>query len=964
MLRLRLLATSASTILAMAALAAPTATAQTSPAPATVTTTTTDAPPAPAGGPVEPVWGDIDAFWGDIDAFWGDIDAFEGDVNPFWGDIDAFWGDIDAFWGDIDAFGGGVAPLWGDIDAFWGDIDAFGGGVAPLWGDIDAFWGDIDAFGSDADDSAHQGLKESFNLLVERSASFWGDAVTAQTGKSFWDGFAAGVFEKHGIDLNDPATFNGFSGVDRTRFFFDWYDGLMEFSGRDHADWWMRATNWTPGLTRSAKAGAGTTIGLLDFTVTGSELTDNINSFQLAGIDLVYKGYNNPMLTHGEAVASLIASPHDGRGVMGLAPDAKIAAFNPFDSTGTASWDDIAKGIVTVNLQGASVVNLSLGVPGYALHPDWKALYSRFSVSALKTNTVFVHAAGNEGVTQTANIDWNFATDPVMLVVGSVGPSAQISSFSNTPGTVCLLNKGVCTQQNLLMNRFIVAPGEWILVSDGQGGVTRRSGTSFAAPQVSGALALLQGRWSWLKQKPRETADIILMSARDLGAPGVDPVYGRGLLDITASQSPLNYGKLYQNTTNNKGVVSKTPVTLANPSQAGMLFATSGSTLIAFEDIGTTYRDFSVPLSAILQPAPVAKTTSLVTKTTSKMKTTSKTFADGQVANPFGWDLNMTLAERPVGEYDLDSQLPFASNFSMTSKTGVTMNFGDGLGAQALSRRTELAADRFDPQLGGVNPLLGLASGGAFASLDVPVLGTARLAFGATSRTAEAMYFDPVTGEERYLDNTLAPYKASAAHMLLTQPVSQQLSLNVGYTFLQESDGLLGIQSTNPLAFADGAKTDAATVGLTWAASDRLTFRGSATLGRTRGQSTDAQMLAVHGDGIVTSAFEAAFDVDSVFARGDRARFALVQPMHVERGGLDLTNDEVIDRETGELGSVTRFVGVGGNARRLALETSYATPVFEGQGEVSGFVRAEATTASGARGEVVNMVGGRFSVGF
>ncbi len=950
MLRLRLLATTASTLLVAAVLTAPIAAAQTAP------------PPATADRPLTPEWGDIDAFWGDIDAFWGDIDAFEGDVNPFWGDIDAFWGDIDAFWGDIDAFSGSLSPKWGDIDAFWGDIDAFAGGVAPLWGDIDAFWGNIDALGPK--DPARLHLQTDFKDLVTRSGNFWGAAVKAKTGKSFWDGFAAGVFAKHGIDINNPATFNGFSGVDRTRFFFDWYDGLMEFSGRDHADWWMKTANWTPTLTNTVGGGTGTTIGLIDFTFNGADLIDNTSTW-------AWKGYDNPMQGHGEAVASLLVSAHDGRGLMGIAPNAKVATFNPFDSTGTASWDAVVMGVSNVNFQGARVVNLSLGVPGYALHPDWNAFYSNFLVAMLSKQTVFVHAAGNDGIAQTGNMAWNFATDPAMLVVGSVGPSGQISAFSNTPGTACLLDNGKCLEQNKLKNRFLVAPGEWILVSDGQGGVTRRSGTSFAAPQVTGAIALLQGRWSWLKAKPRETASIILGSARDLGAPGVDPVYGHGLLDITASQSPLDYAKLYQKTTDSLGVVTKTTIKLVNPATAGILFSASSSPVTVFEDVGTTYRDFVVPLSSILQPAAkTSKTSTTSLKTVTSTTTTSSRsrysfgFAGSRVANPFGWDLSLSVAELPVSEQEQRDRLPYASRFSVTSNDGATLTFGDGLGAQALNGRSAVEAGRFDAQTGGVNPVLGLASGGGYANVEVPALGSARLSFGATSRRAEAVFVDPNSGEERPIDQALSPYQASAVHMQLTQPVSQQLSFNAGYTFLQESDGVLGVQSTNPLAFAAGAQTDAASLGLAWALSDGLTLSGSATLGRTRGQSADEQALSVHGDGIITSAFEAALDFEGVFGQGDRARLALVQPMHVEHGGLDLTSYEVLDRETGELGSVTRFNAVDGQARRLGLDLSYATPVFNGLGEVAGFVRAEAATADGTRGDVVNMAGGRFSLGF
>jgi len=939
MTRLRLLATTASTILAMTALIAPTASAQS-------TTTTAPASTAPSG-PVQAQWGTIDPFWGTID--------------PFWGTIDPFWGTIDPFWGTIDPFQGGVTPLWGTIDAFWGDPD-FKGGVAPMWGKIDTLWTGIDA--SAPNSKSRRDLQSNFNALVTNSAAFWGGAVSQKTGQSFWNGFAARVFAKHGININDPSTFNGFTGIERTRFFFDWYDGLMAFSGRDRADWWMNTTNWSPSLAAKLAGPTSVRIGLIDFTASDADVAANLSLKSTQAT--IWSGYDNPMGGHGNAVANLLVAPHDGRGIMGMNPSANIAVFNPFDATGTASWADIENGLVSVLKQKASVVNLSLGVEGWTLAPRWRSVYNSPIVSNKLGGAVFVHAAGNSGLTQTRDIEWDFNSDPTFLVVGSVGPSGQISGFSNTPGQACLLNNGSCLEANRLMNRFLVAPGEWILVDDGKGGLDRRSGTSFAAPMVTGAISLLQQRWGWLKQKPRETANIILRSATDLGAPGVDPVYGRGLLNIAASQRPLNYANLYQKVTKN-GQVTKSPITLANPGATGILFSTSASAITAFEDIGTTYRDFKVPLSAILQPSATTSTTSTSTLTTAVATTTPTKklgFADASVANPLGWDLRMTIAELPPSEQGQRDRLPFAPQFSVTSLSGVTMNFGDGLGAQALSGNAGAAASRFETQTGGVNPVLGLASGGSYANLDVPVLGSARLSFGATSRRVENQMFDPASGEEMRLNDKVAPYQASAAHMRLTQPVGEQLSLSAGYTYLQESDGLLGVQSTNPLAFAAGSRTDAATLGLTWELSDRVTFSGSATLGRTRGQSAGEQMLAVHGDGIITSAFEAAFDIEDVFGSGDRARFALVQPMHVEHGGLDLTNYEVVDRETGELGSVTSFNAVDGLARKLALDVSYGTPVFGGEGEVAGFVRAEAATASGLRGDVVHMLGGRFSLGF
>lgn len=139
-------------------------------------------------------------------------------------------------------------------------------------------------------------------------------------------------------------------------------------------------------------------------------------------------------------------------------------------------------------------------------------------------------------------MSWNFNLDPNMIIVGSVRSDGQISDFSNRPGNACLTVYGVCRER--LMDRFMVAPGELILLPDGEGGFVRRSGTSFAAPLVSGAIALLHDRWPWLAQHPAESVDIILNSATDLGAPGVDAVYGHGLLNVLASQSPLNYNNL------------------------------------------------------------------------------------------------------------------------------------------------------------------------------------------------------------------------------------------------------------------------------------------------------------------------------------------------------------------------------------------------------------------------------------
>ena len=149
------------------------------------------------------------------------------------------------------------------------------------------------------------------------------------------------------------------------------------------------------------------------------------------------------------------------------------------------------------------------------------------------------------------------------------------------------------------MNRFMVAPGELILLPDGLGGFVRRSGTSFAAPLVSGAIALLHDRWPWLAQHPDESVDIILQSAADLGAPGVDAVYGHGLLDVQASQSPLNYNNL-QFFEVRGGVMTHRTAGEMRATGVRTTWETDGVSLHLYEPIGDTFRDFTVPMSSRL----------------------------------------------------------------------------------------------------------------------------------------------------------------------------------------------------------------------------------------------------------------------------------------------------------------------------------------------------------------------------
>ena len=555
-------------------------------------------------GPVSGSAGNIRSFSGDATASAGNIRSFAGNIRSFAGNIRSFQataipvtGPDAAFWGGLYPASGSLTASAGNIRSFSGQFEAYAGNIRSFAGNIRSFDGSLLDFSGGA--ATYASINDSIATLVAGSKASWGGAVTARTGKSFEDGFANRMLGKYGIDLTNPQSLVGMDEVGYELFLMDWYDNLMLYSGSDQVDHWMSAVHWNPRITQDLGSGRDSKIGLLDFTVTGDGISNVVKAggvSQVAGI-------------HGSAVLSLMTGAHDGRGVMGIAPGASVVTYNPFDASYTAGWADITAGVANLVKNGATIINMSLGVPGWTLNGGWNGVFLDPVLGPDAKKRVFVLAAGNDGITQTQNVTWAFDKNPAIIVVGSVDPNGNISEFSNRPGLACLTQDGKTDKcgkddkHQFLMSRFIVAPGEFILVDDGQGGVTRLSGTSFAAPLVSGTVALIHDRWPWLRDKPADTAELILSSARDIGAPGVDPVYGRGELDVAAALSPASLAALsYKISINGASAQDVKATTLTADQRAAQItfWEANNAYVVGFDDTLTSYRDFAIPLSTKL----------------------------------------------------------------------------------------------------------------------------------------------------------------------------------------------------------------------------------------------------------------------------------------------------------------------------------------------------------------------------
>ncbi len=959
-------------------------------------------PIVPMGGSIDPFSGSIDPFSGSLDPFSGSIDPFAGNINPFEGNIDPFAGNLNPFHGEIRALWGTIDPFGGNVDPFAGNVDPFAGNVDPFYGNLDPFEGQIDplsgtvlpsyietnsfwhSFGTtwretnlQLNDIATNGntgakrdvLEAQIDSLINQSRNLWGNAIQARTGQSFETSFLNPLFAKFGIGDNRVWGFRSLSQAQRAQLVTEWFDGLMQYSGHDRVDHWMRTINWTPELTKIQGSGADSVIGILDSSI--------VNDPDLEGNVFHSGGYQAHVGGHGTGVASLLIADHDGFGVMGIAPNASVATYNPFDDTGSASWGDIRDGIVSLKSVNASVINMSLGVSGWTLHPEWNNVFNDLNVKAVAKDTVFVIAAGNDGMTQTQNVEFQRNSDFGLIVVGAVDPLGGISSLSNKPGSVCLTDQGKCVGDNHLRDIFIVAPGELILMSDGNGGVTRRSGTSFAAPLVSGAITLLHDRWPWLTEHPEETVRIILDSAQDLGAPGVDDVYGVGLLDVEASQSPLNFDNLsfYEHRGGQR--VQRSAVDLQQ-NGVGATWNAEGVFLTMFEKIGGTHRDFVVPFSSQLigQKSNVTGSNEYFQSYISqRFVDWSTNIAANNVAGGFtdiasyaspkreGWNFAVSAANPTAYlRNGRQGEIPHSAVQFGDAEGKFSFNAGYGQGAIALLGQNSfgLTSD-YDTDTGGLNPVLGLASGGGFMDAEFAVSKNTKIAFGLTSRRLDHSENLALTEAERGQLRGAKDYQASAFNLRMTHKPLKAATVSVSFATLNEKDGLLGVQSALDNDLRHGSTSRTMTVGASFDLPHGINIAASATAALTKSNGGADQNLRTSGN-VRSSAYAFSIGKQGLMRKDDRLRLSFTQPLHVENGTLEYSAVEVIDRSTGEIGNVTRDFRITDQSRRFTGEFLYATPI-KGGGELSFFGRAQYDANSGTG---VNQIiaGGLLSVPF
>lgn len=204
---------------------------------------------------------------------------------------------------------------------------------------------------------------------------------------------------------------------------------------------------------------------------------------------------------HGTHVAGTIAAKQDNKGVVGVAPEVKLYAVKVLDKDGSGSLSDVIRGMIWCANNNIQVANMSLGssMPSEMLHRALRYAKAR--------GVVVVAAAGNSG--EAVSYPGAY---PESIAVSASDSEDKLADFSSRGPEV-----------------DFVAPGVDIVSTWHNGNTVSLSGTSMAAPHVTGLAALATAQGARGLNGPNGVMAALQKATKTIGLKAEEE--GKGMID-------------------------------------------------------------------------------------------------------------------------------------------------------------------------------------------------------------------------------------------------------------------------------------------------------------------------------------------------------------------------------------------------------------------------------------------------
>ena len=487
-----------------------------------------------------------------------------------------------------------------------------------------------------------------------------------------------------------------------------------------------------------------------------------------------------------------------------------------------------------------------------------------------------------------------------VITVAALGQDGNIASYSNR----CGIAKAFC----------LAAPGSNMVSAANTGDDfygTGGSGTSFAAPIVSGSLAVLRQYFRG-QLGNTELVARLLATANRAGRYADSDIYGHGLVDLDAATRPFGTMMTGLPGSRETRLFSEAVVELAGGAGAGLAETLAASEMVAFDQLGAP---FPVSLAGQVKHAP--RSTRL-----------SRTLHARQAGTGFGFGASTRMEVVPGVGGHADELLLSVTSGLMPGATGWWLSHGRHDG-RSLGLYRDSTAGRFLDRATFAAPWLSLVRDG--------------LGFGAASRLPSGgrMAFAVMHGAPHQEGYARSGGERGSGVIAEYQPDASRLSWQAG--FVREADGFLGMRPRGAFGAASGATTFAG-FNHSWPVTDRWQLLSSGYFGWTR-PAVGGELLRGVSQ-LHSSAFSLGLARRSWWRADDWFGMRLSQPLRVESGTADLRLASGRTRY-GEVLYRTQRVNLQLASRNLQAEAAWRGPV--GGGELFLSLGAERRVGGGVR---------------
>lgn len=652
--------------------------------------------------------------------------------------------------------------------------------------------------------------------------------------------------------------------------------------------------------------------------------------------------FNNQDVTdrngHGTHVAGIVGAAKDGKGMHGVAWSSRILPVSFADKNGNL-WSGegsatIERGWNHAASHGAKAINNSWSYPNLYMDNTDKAeiekVMPRLVASArnlVEKDVITVFTTGNDSRGQpsvTAGLPHFYPElKGHWIAVGAVDSKNRLSSYSNYCGDAA--------------EWCMVAPGDDIY-SSVPGGYTRYSGTSMAAPHVTGAIGVLYQAFPYLTAE--EIVQILFETADDIGPA---EKFGHGLLNLEKATRPIGETRIPTGTDIAGGSesLSASSLYVSAAFGDGIGQALSGRSLIALDDYNRDYR---------IDMGSLARTKQLDTGKDAlhrlKLFGGIEERSQNTIRNgPFSITTATRLraSDPSLGDSHW-SRMSFAFSghgYSMEASMNPDLGRSFGFREMGFADAPLMDATGFD------QPHLGLVESGYSSSFGFGLAEGSELRLGVFS------------GNVHVEDSSLfanAPSVYGAVGQLTTE-VTGGLSVSAAAGAVSEQGSLLGSVSSGAFGESMRSNTLFTSLGATFdlAPNTRLTLTGS--LGQTSFRQNGGMIRS--GQNIVTTSFGAGIAQQALLQDNDVLSLAVSQPLRVEAGRVNLSVPTSRNMD-GSIGYSRMSLSPQPSGREINLQAAYGFEISDGIGASLGAMhRFDANHVKGNRETI-----GMFSMSF